>query len=81
MAESIPHRSLSGELARRADPRSRRGRRYPLDGLLAMLILGALHGEKSLRGMWMWGCKHWESIRRNLGLVGNPHPSVYATVW
>jgi len=81
MSESIPHRSLLGELARRADTRSRRGRRYPLDGLLAMLILGALHGEKSLRGMWMWGCKHWESLRRPLGLVGNPHPPVYATVW
>jgi hypothetical protein len=53
-----------------------------------MLILGALHGEKSLRGMWrcaeahgMWGCKHWDSIRRPLGFVGNPRPPVYATVW
>ena len=46
-----------------------------------MLILGALHGEGSLRGMWMWGCKHWDSIRRPLGFVGNPDPPVYATVW
>jgi len=46
-----------------------------------MLILAALHGETSLRGMWMWACKHWESIRHPLGFVGNRHPPVYATVW
>ncbi len=63
------------------DPRSRRGRRYPLSGLLGMLILAALHGEKSLRGMWMWGCKHWASIRHPLGFVGNPRPPAYTTVW
>lgn len=63
------------------DPRSRRGRRYPLSGLLAMLILGALHGEKSLRGMWMWGCKRWAELRRPLGFIGNPRPPAYTTVW
>jgi len=46
-----------------------------------MLNLGALHGEKSLRGMWMWGCKHWESIKRPLAFVGNKRPPVYGTVW
>jgi hypothetical protein len=46
-----------------------------------MLILGALHGERSLRGMWMWGCKHWGEIARPLGFLGNPHPPVYNTVW
>lgn len=81
MAESMHRENLLGEFGRRHDPRSRRGRRYPLQGLLGMLILAALHGEKSLRGMWMWGCKHWESIRRPLGFVGNPHPPVYGTVW
>ena len=81
MAESIPQESLLGRFGRRNDPRSRRGRRYPLQGLLGMLILAALHGEKSLRGMWMWGCKHWASIRRPLGFIGNPHPPAYATVW
>lgn len=81
MGESIPDESLLGEFGRQRDPRSRRGRRYPLKGLLGMLILGALHGEKSLRGMWMWGCKRWEAIRRPLEFIGNPHPPVYATVW
>ena len=81
MDQSIPEESVLGEFGRRSDPRSRRGRRYPLKGLLGMLILAALHGETSLRGMWMWGCKHWDSIRCRLGFVGNPHPPVYATVW
>ena len=72
---------LLSKLGRLADPRGNRGRRYPLDGLLAMLILGALNGEKSLRGMWIWGCKHWQSLRRPLGLVGNPRPPAYATLW
>ena len=36
------------------DPRSRRGRHYPLFGLLAIVLLAAMHGERSLRGMWLW---------------------------
>jgi hypothetical protein len=70
-----------GQFSRGGDPRSRRGRRYPLSGLLAMLILAALHGEKSLRGMWIWACKRWESLRCPLGFVGNPRPPAYTTVW
>lgn len=46
-----------------------------------MLILAALHGEKSLRGMWMWGRKRSASLRGPLGFVGNPHPPAYGTVW
>jgi hypothetical protein len=46
-----------------------------------MLILAALHGEKSLRGLWMWGCKHWDSLRGPLGFGGNPRPPVYGTIW
>jgi len=70
-----------GQFSQGGDPRSRRGRRYPLSGLLGMLILAALHGEASLRGMWMWACKRWTSLRRPLGFVGNPHPPAYGTVW
>jgi len=67
-----------GRFGKESDPR---GRRYPLSGLLGMLILAALHGEKSLRGMWMRGCKHWASIRQPLGFLGNPRPPAYTTVW
>jgi hypothetical protein len=80
MTENGLRRGVLGEFARRHDPRSRRGRRYPLEGLLAMLILGALHGERSLRGMWMWGSKHWGEIRQPLNFLGNPHPPVYGAV-
>ena len=34
-----------------ADPRKRQGRQYPFYGLLAILLLAAMHGERSLRGM------------------------------
>lgn len=74
-------RSLFERLGEVPDPRSRQGRTYPLRGLLAMLLLGALHGEGSLRGMWMWGCKHWREIAWPLGFWGNPHPPAYNTVW
>jgi len=46
-----------------------------------MLVMGALHGESSLRGMWMSGCKHWQMIRHPLGFMGNPRPPVLSTVW
>jgi len=38
------------------DPRRRRGRHYPLYGLLAIALLAAMHGERSLRGVWRWAC-------------------------
>lgn len=63
------------------DRRSRHGRGYLLWGILAMLILAALHGESSLRGMWMWMVKHWPALYERLGLLGNPHAPVYSTVW
>lgn len=69
-----------GEFAREHDPRSRRGRRYPLEGLLAMLVLAALHGERSLRGMCMWGTKHWAEVRQPLGFLGNRHAPAYGTL-
>jgi len=36
------------------DPRKRHGRQYPLYGLLVVLLLVAIHGERSLRGIWQW---------------------------
>lgn len=79
-SESSP-KSLLEWLKTVPDPRSRHGRGYPLWGILAMLMLGALHGEGSLRGMWMWAVKHWPALFERLGLLGNPHAPVYSTVW
>ena len=79
MEEGISSESLLCKLGQVQDPRSRQRRRYPFPGLVAMLILGALDGESSLRGMW--GCKRWRKIASPLVFVGNPRPPVYGTVW
>jgi hypothetical protein len=81
MEAERPPKSLLDWLKTVPDPRSRHGRGYPLWGLLTMLILGALHGEGSLRGMWMWAVKHWPALFERLGLLGNPHAPAYSTVW
>lgn len=81
MYGDIPAGSLLDHLGRIPDARGRQGRRLPLAGLLGMLLLGALNGETSLRGMWMWGCKHWRKIKLPLGFLGNRHPPVYSEVW
>ena len=54
------------------DPRSRRWRIHPLYGLLAVLLLAAMHGERSLSGMWQWG-KAREQV-----LVNNEAPGLWA---
>ena len=46
--------SLLERLRKVPDPCFRRGRVYPLYGLLAVLILAAMQGENSLLGMWQW---------------------------
>ncbi len=64
------------------DPRSRRGRVYPLYGILAVLLLAAMHGETSLRGMWQWGKRRAKRLERYepLGLWGSGYPGL-STVW
>ena len=48
------------------DPRGRQGRRYPIGSLLAVLILAAMNGESSLRGMWLWARAHAELLTAQL---------------
>ena len=55
--------SVLGRLQTLPDPRRRQGRRYPLAALLNMLILAALHGAPSWRGMWL----HPEGTRASIG--------------
>ena len=46
------------------DPRRRQGRIYPLVNILIMLILAAVNGKSSLRGMLVWAESHWkQSVR------------------
>lgn len=81
MAGQIAEESLLGRLKQVPDPRRRQGKVYPLGSLLGMLILAALNGESSLRGMWLWSCQHWGIISRGLGFTGQRHPPSYGTVW
>lgn len=63
------------------DPRRRQGRIYPLEAVLTMLILAAVNGQKSLRGMWKWAQEHWQQIRSGVGMEWLPHPPEYGTLW
>lgn len=72
--------SLMDRLSGVHDPRRREGQRYKFKGLVGMLMLAALHGETSLRGMWLWGCARWEQIAAPLDLWATKGPPVYVTV-
>jgi len=76
-------RSLLDLLRRIPDPRARRGRVYPLYGLLAVLILAAMHGENSLLGMWEWAKQREARLvnQISLGLWGRPHLPCLGTFW
>jgi hypothetical protein len=81
MDSGIPADSLLDHLGRIPDFRSRHGRTLPLGSMLGLLILAALHGEKSLRGMWIWGRKHWRQVKLSLGFVGNRNAPSYGELW
>lgn len=71
--------SLLGRLSTLPDPRRREGRRYPLAALLALILLGMLHGRDSLRGAWVWARLHWGLLWRPLG-ARSPHFPSYNTL-
>ncbi len=59
--------SLLAQLRRLPDPRRRQGRRYPLAAIVGLLVLAAMHGETSVRGMWLWGSLRWPVLWEPLG--------------
>ena len=79
--QKAERRGLLAYLEEIPDPRRPQGRIHPLSGLLGMLILAALNGETSLRGMWVWGRAHWERIKGELGFVEWRSPPQYGTLW
>ena len=81
MESEIPKDSLLGHLRKVKDARRREGRIYPLDGLLGMMVMAGINGEKTLRSMWLWGSKRWGRISRPLGFTGQAHPPSYGTMW
>lgn len=54
-----------------------------MHGLLAVLILAAMHGETSLRGMWLWGKARADRLKQCpwLGLWGNDRFPALSTFW
>lgn len=72
--------SLMARLSQVPDPRRREGKRYRLPGLLGMLTLAAVHGERSLRGMWLWAYARWEQIAEVFDLWATPGPPAYGTL-
>jgi hypothetical protein len=73
--------SLLARLRTLPDPRRRQGRRYPLPAILGLVLLGAMHGETSVRGMWQWGCARWERLWEPLGFWTPQRPPTLTTVW
>jgi len=80
VVQASERRGLLRYLAEVRDPRRGQGRVYPLAGLLGMLVLAAVNGEQSLRGMWLWARAHWEQIGPRLGLRPERKPQ-YGTLW
>ncbi len=76
----VDSESLLGRFGQLPDPRRRAGRRYPLPALLGLLVLGALHGESSVRGIWLWAHANWSSIWQPLGCL-SPHFPALTTIW
>ena len=67
--------SLLGRLPALPDPRRRQGRRDPLASRLGRLILAALHGASSRRGIWRWARQHWDERWWPLGFGSPPMPA------
>ena len=81
MKSEYPENSLMWHIKKVKDPRRREGLVYPLWGLLGMLILAGINGQKTLRSMWLWGALRWERISRPLGFSGQARPPSYGTIW
>jgi len=78
---SQPHgKGLLDYLAEVKDRRRAQGRVYPLGSLLGILLLAAINGEGSLRGMWLWARAHWDQLWDRLGFRDERRPQ-YGTVW
>lgn len=73
--------SILARLRQVRDPRRRQGRRYPLPGLLAGMVLAVMHGENSLRAIQQWLALHWEEIAWPLDLWGTKGAPSYGTLW
>ena len=77
---SLPIERLLTSLQQLSDPRRPQGRRYPLAALLGLVLLGTLHGQSSLRGIWIWTQQQWPQIWQPLGFRSARFPAL-TTLW
>jgi len=68
--------SLLRALAAVPDPRSRHGRRHPLQAVLALATVAMLSGARSLYAIAQWGREQPETVVRTLGFTRKTTPGV-----
>jgi predicted transposase YbfD/YdcC len=61
------------------DPRGARGKRYPWEGILAIVALGLAHGQKTVWGIARWAQLHSKEILESLAIAmrGIPSPGTF----
>lgn len=74
MAAALPL-SLLQALSSVADPRSPRGRRHPLAGVLALLSVATMCGSRSVYAALQWGREQGKEMAAKLGLAKHGIPT------
>jgi predicted transposase YbfD/YdcC len=61
------------------DPRGARGKRYPWEGIMALVALGLAHGQKTVWGIARWAQLHGDEILESLAMTmrGIPSPGTF----
>jgi DDE_Tnp_1-associated/Transposase DDE domain len=74
VAAAVEQKSLLEALAEVPDPRSRHGRRYSIQSILAMAVCAMACGARSIAAISQWGKEHRELAREALGLTRERTP-------
>jgi hypothetical protein len=69
-------KSLMEALAEVPDPRSKHGRRYTIQAILALAVCAMLCGARSLTAIAQWGRDHQEQVVSDLGFKKGKTPCV-----
>jgi hypothetical protein len=72
MTAAARSRHLLDLLAQVPDPRKRRGRRYPLAGLLAVGIAAVIAGSRSFAAIGQWAAEAGPAVLAGLGAARGP---------
>ena len=66
--------SLTEVFAQVPDPRQPRGRRHPLQGMLALVFLGLLARIREMAVLQRWATDHWDDLKEPLGFERDQPP-------